>query len=193
MTNIYFLIAGLCFIIMLICVLVSIMFFKRINKRTNTKENDFSATIDKTASTNFDIIEDIEDMEKAKMIIKFWRVIFIVYDSFFILKTYYIDDCGIIQFNPPKKYVIRPDLYILFKADTSGDTQNSENEDLNVGDVAIISCGKVDATENEKNVAQLNEIIEIINDILLKIIAGSSDFSGYASRGVEVERIIKLQ
>lgn len=191
MTNVYFLIASLCFIIMLICVLVSIMFFKRINKRTNAKENDFSATNDKTVSTNFDIIEDVEDMEKAKMIIKFWRVIFIVYDSFFILKTYYIDKYGVIQFNPPKKYIIIPDLYILFKADTSGDTQNSENEDLNVGDVAIISCGNVDATENEKDVAQLNEIIETINGILLKIVAGSSNFSEYAARGVEVERIIK--
>ena len=191
MTNIYFLIAGLCCAIIGITVLVTVIFSRRNIKKVSQNATDFS-TINNDNSTKSNLSFDAENVEKAKMIIKFWRVIFVVYDSFFILKTYYIDDCGIIQFNPPKKYVIRPDLYILFKADTSGDTQNSENEDLNVGDVAIVSCGKVDATENEKDVAQLNEIIEIINDILLKIIAGSSDFSGYVSRGVEVERIIRL-
>ena len=192
MTNTYFLIAGLCCAIICITVLVMVIFSRRNIKKVSQNATDFS-TINNDNSTKSNLSFDAENVEKAKMIIKFWRVIFVVYDSFFILKTYYIDDCGIIQFNPPKKYVIRPDLYILFKADTSGDTQNSENEDLNVGDVAIVSCGKVDAAENEKDVAQLNEIIEIINDILLKIIAGSYDFSGYASRGVEVERIIKLQ
>ena len=85
MTNIYFLIAGLCSAIIGITVLVTVIFSRRNIKKVSQNATDFS-TINNDNSTKSNLSFDAENVEKAKMIIKFWRVIFVVYDSFFILK-----------------------------------------------------------------------------------------------------------